>query len=123
MDRLDELYYPISLRGRANLGWSKGPWNANLFVNYTGDYTNSVPLMVNGAAVGDSKVGSWTTFDAGLAYMAQASGWLKDVRVSLNVQNLTDKDPPVVLTTGAAFDGNVHNVLGRVWSLQVTKSF
>lgn len=123
VDRLDELYYPISLRGRANLGWSKGPWNANLFVNYTGDYTNSVPLTVNGVAVGGGKVGSWTTFDAGLAYMAQANGWLKGVRVALNVQNLADKDPPVVLTTGSAFDGNVHNVLGRVWSLQVTKSF
>lgn len=126
LDRLDELYYPISLRGRANLGWSKGSWSANLFVNYTGDYTNSVPLTVDGVVIGKSKVPSWTTFDLGLSYMVpQTAGqaWLRGVRASLNVQNVAGKDPPVVLTTGSAFDGNVHNVLGRVWSLQVTKSF
>ncbi|USQ98234.1 TonB-dependent receptor domain-containing protein [Caulobacter sp. RL271] len=126
VDRLDQLYYPVSLRGRANLGWSKGPWSANLFVNYTGDYTNTIPLTVGGVVVGKSKVPSWTTFDLGLSYMVPAMtgpAWLKGVRASLNVQNVADKDPPVVLTTGSAFDGNVHNVLGRVWSLQVTKSF
>ena len=125
VDRLDELYYPVSLRGRANLGWNKGPWNANLFINYTGDYTNTTPLTVGGVVVGNTKVSSWTTFDVGLAYVVPADGpgWLKGVRTSLNIQNVTDKDPPVVLTTGSAFDGNVHNVLGRVWSLQITKSF
>ena len=76
--------------------------------------------------VGKSKVPSWTTFDLGLSYMVPQTvgqAWLKGVRASLNIQNVADKDPPVVLTTGSAFDGNVHNVLGRVWSLQITKSF
>ncbi|HWT52439.1 MAG TPA: TonB-dependent receptor [Caulobacter sp.] len=125
-DRLDELYYPISLRGRANLGWNKGPWSANLFVNYTGHYTNSLPLTVAGTVIGKTRVPSWTTFDVGLTYRVpdtMGPVWLKGVRVSLNLQNATDKDPPVVLTAGSAFDGNVHNVLGRSWSLQVSKAF
>lgn len=126
IDRLDQLYYPISLRGRANLGWNKGPWSANLFLNYVGDYENTAPLTVNNVVVGDAKVGSWTTFDLGLAYMVpqgRAPGWLKGVRASLNIQNVTNKDPPVVLTAGSAFDGSAHNVLGRQWALQISKSF
>lgn len=125
-NRLDELYYPVSLRGRANIGWNQGPWAANLFINYVGDYTNTIPLTVGGVTVGKSKVPSWTTFDAGLTYSVpedRASAWSRGLRVSLNIQNLADKDPPVVLTTGSAFDGSVHNVLGRQWTLQVNKAF
>jgi iron complex outermembrane receptor protein len=126
IDRLDQLYYPISLRGRANLGWNKGPWSANLFLNYVGDYENTAPLTVSNVVMGGAKVGSWTTVDLGLAYMVlpgRAPGWLKGVRASLNIQNVTNKDPPVVLTAGSAYDGSAHNVLGRQWALQISKSF
>ena len=125
-NRLDELYYPVSLRGRANLGWYKGPWAANLFVNYVGDYRNTIPLTVGGVVVGKSKVPSWTTFDGGLTYAVpddRASSWSRGLRVSLNIQNLANKNPPIVLTTGSVFDGSVHNVLGRQWTLQINKTF
>lgn len=126
IDRLDQLYYPISLRGRANLGWNRGGWSANLFLNYVGDYANTAPLTVNSVVVGDPKVNAWTTVDLGLVYMVprdRGPGWLKGVRASLNIQNVTSKDPPVVLTAGGAYDGSAHSVLGRQWSLQISKTF
>lgn len=126
IDRVDELYYPVSLRARLNLGWNKGGLGANLFVNYVGGYENTAPLTVNGVVVGNTQIASWTTLDAGLSYaVPEGTGptWLKGLRAAVNVQNLADKNPPIALTSGSAFDGNVHNVMGRQWSLQLTKAF
>lgn len=126
VERLDQIYYPVSLRARANLGWGSGPWNVAVFANYVGDYENTTPLTANNVVLGDTSVPAWTTFDLAVNYMvAEDRGWswTRGLRLSVNVQNVTDKDPPVVLTTGSAFDGNVHNVMGRQWSLQLSKSF
>ena len=48
------------------------------------------------------------------------------IRASLGVQNLTDKDPPLVVTggrRGGIWDSGVHNIFGRVYQLELSKHF
>ena len=67
----------------SEVSWHSGPWFASLLGKYTGKryytYTN------------DQGFGGYTTFDAGLGYDFGATGWAKDVRLTLNLTNLTDK--------------------------------
>lgn len=122
VSRLDTLGYPNSLRGRGSLGWTNGAWAANLFMNYVGSYENTTPL--NSSVSTD--IGAWTTFDGGFSYSFGDDQWggLAGMRVSLNIQNLFDRDPPLVLTNGyASYDPQQANILGRILTLQLSKSF
>ena len=123
---LDTYNYPVSLRARGQIGWNRGSWSVNLFVNYVGSYLNTVPL----AGRPQTTVPAWATADIGLTYRTPDDipvKWLKGVRASLNVQNFTDANPPVVLTQqGAnysAFDPSNANIFGRQITLQLTKDF
>lgn len=121
---LDTYYYPVSLRGRAQLGWSHGRVGANLFATYVGSYTNTIPITGRP----QTKVSSWTTVDLGLTYaIPKESGILGGVRLSANIQNIADRDPPVVLTQAGnnygAYDPSNANIFGRIVTFQVTKAF
>lgn len=123
-DVLDTYYYPVSLTGRGQIGWSLGRFSANLFVNYVGSYTNTLPLE----GEPESEVPAWTTLDLGINYaIPMGEGPLGGLRLGVNVQNLTDEDPPLVLTevgnSYGAYDPSNANILGRIISLQVTKQF
>jgi iron complex outermembrane recepter protein len=114
--------YPVKWRGRGNILWMSGPWSANLFVNYVGTYKNNQTFSGSVDEVSD-----WTTFDAGATYQfGKDVFWsgMKDVRLSLNVQNLFDRDPPVVIQSNySGFDPHNANVFGRIVTLQLTKDF
>jgi iron complex outermembrane receptor protein len=72
----------------------------------------------------DTEIPSWTTLDLGLAWRSQdAEGYLSGARVSLNIQNLADEDPPIVLSGANAVDLANHNVFGRIYTFEVTKRF
>ena len=120
---LDTLYYPVSLRGRGNVGWASGSWSANLFVNYVGSYLNNVPLQGRP----NQTVPAWVTLDASIGFQVPKDApmkLLRGVRASLSIQNLTDRDPPLVLTsTFQGFDPSNANVFGRMATLQLTKAF
>jgi len=94
-----------------------------------GSYTNDQPLRVNNVTAPFSKVPSWTTLDAGFGYNVPdeaALAWTRGLRVSLNVYNVTDRDPPVVLSTGAAtsaYNPIRSNPLGRTEAFTLTKAF
>ena len=123
-DVLGTYYYPVSLRGRAQVGWNKDGFGANAYVNYVGSYTNTLPLTGRP----QSEVPAWVTLDLGLSYAVPKSGSiLSGLRLSVNVQNVTNEDPPTVLTQSGnnygAYDPSNANVFGRIFSLQVTKSF
>ncbi|CAN5365700.1 TonB-dependent receptor [soil metagenome] len=123
-DVLDTFYYPVSLRGRGQIGWYQGRFGANLFINYVGSYTNTLPLT----GQPQSKVPSWTTVDLGLRYEFPSEGAkFRSLRVAVNVQNLTNEDPPVTLTQAGnsygAFDPSNANIFGRIVSLQLTSAF
>jgi iron complex outermembrane receptor protein len=112
----------VAWRGRGALGWMNGPWNANLYMNYVGSYKNTTPLNTTVS----THISDWITFDAGVTYTFDGEIWshLKGARVSVNAQNLFDRDPPLVLTSNyTSYDPEQANVLGRIVTLQLTKSF
>lgn len=125
LDVLDTLNNPVSTRIRGNLGLRRETISANLFVNYVGGYTNTAPITVAGVRLPVTEIDSWTTLDANVSWFApdDAMPWARGLRVSVSVQNLTDEDPNVVLTGTNAFDTQQANPYGRIWSLEVTKSF
>jgi iron complex outermembrane receptor protein len=124
-DALDTIGNQLSERGRFNLGLTRGRFQANLFANYVGSYLNNATITVAGVKYPDTRIPSWTTFDAGLAYQVPAGdgGMLEGLRVAVNVQNFTDKDPPIVLSGNNAVDLANHTVWGRVWTLELSKRF
>ncbi len=112
---------PVDFRARAHATWQSDGWGAALFANYVDSYTNktnSTPQHVN----------SWTTFDLQLSYRFRAeAGPARGLKVALSATNLFDRDPPYaayfigIYTSG--YDPENANPLGRVVSLQVTKSW
>ena len=124
-DALDTYGFQVSERGRFNVGYSRGPVSANLTANYVGSYLNNATITVAGVKKPETEVPAWTTFDAGVAYeFDEGSAWgLDGVRVSMNIQNITDKEPPIVLSGTTAVDLGNHNPFGRIWSFEITKQF
>ena len=119
---LDTPYHPVDWRGRAGLTWASGPMSAVLFANYTAGYRDD---RAGGAPL---KIGSFTTFDAGLAYTAPTAvpSLLHGLRISLNVENLFDADPPKLLpdpgsSVGVGYDPVNATGRGRTISIQLRK--
>lgn len=126
IDGRDLINYPISLRGRGSITWRQGPIVVTPAMNYVGSYTNNLPITVNGVTQPIARIPSWTTFDLsiGVDFSEFGMAWGKGLDVNLNVRNITDKDPPVVLSAnGNAFDPQAANPFGMMATLQVTKRF
>ncbi|MFL6603246.1 MAG: TonB-dependent receptor plug domain-containing protein [Steroidobacteraceae bacterium] len=113
----------VRWRGRSSVGWRHGPLSATVFVNYVGSYLNNTPIVGRP----NQTVPSWTTLDLTVGFdlgRLSNSGFLKDSAISVSAQNLFDRDPPIVLTSGGAqFDANNANVFGRIVQLNVMKRF
>ncbi|MFC4763484.1 TonB-dependent receptor [Dyella koreensis] len=82
----------------SEISWVYGPWNVSLRGKYTGTryytYTN------------DQGFGGYTSFDFGAGYDFGAAWFAQDIRLSLNVTNLTDKRYASNLTAFANTDPN-----------------
>ncbi len=116
--------FPPALRLRGNLGWTVGPWDAQLFLNYVNSYTNT-------EATPAQSVGAYTTLDVNVVYDFEAAfqaPWAQALQLDLNVLNVANTDPPYVDVPispngGGGFDPNVGNPLGRLVSVQIQKRF
>lgn len=120
IDVVNTIYNLPRLRLRAAAGWDRGGWAANVFVNYTGSYTdNRVPAM-------PISVSSWTTVDMRVGYSfksAHPGGPLAGLTVAASAQNLFNANPPhtAALTPfDTGFDPTNANPLGRLAALDVT---
>lgn len=126
-DRLGFYSTPIEWRGRASFGANWRKFSGNLFVNYTGGYTNDLAVDSLGSSIAPRKVDAWITADATLAYAtefrAPAGGFVKGLRASLSIQNLTDEDPPIVITSQSVFNGAYSHPYGRTFSAQLSARF
>lgn len=108
---LDRPNDPLSLRGRAGLGWARGAWNASTHLNYVTDYRG----------FDGERVGSWTTADLQIRY-APDQGVLAGTSIALTVRNLFDRDPPFWNgLEGIAYDAANTDVIGRFVALQLTR--
>lgn len=121
--QLNTPFHPISWRARGGLSWARGPWSANLFVNYTAPYRDN-------RAGTDRRVTSFTTVDGGISYALERSATplLRDVRIALHVDNLFDAEPPRLAlergaTRGIGYDPVNATGRGRAVSLQLRKAF
>jgi outer membrane receptor protein involved in Fe transport len=122
VDALDTPYRPIDFRARTQLGWNRGGWSANLFLNHADGYRDTRGNR-------NLPVGSFTTLDFGIGYEAPemgSPGWLRGTRIAVMAENLFDEDPPRLLpdpgsTTGLGYDPVNATGRGRFVSLQIRK--
>jgi outer membrane receptor protein involved in Fe transport len=121
IDALDTPYRPLDFRARTQLGWSRGGWSTNLFLNHADSYRDN-----RGGR--DLPVGSFTTVDLGVSYETGAASpdWLRGTRIALFAENLLDQDPPRLLpdpgsTSGLGYDPVNATGRGRFVSLQIRK--
>ena len=123
IDTIDTYNNPPHWRGRASFGWQRAGLATNVFVNHTDSYTD------NRLPTAPAEVGSWTTVDLRLAYDFSKrfdGGALSGLTIAAGAQNLLDKDPPrtaVLAVTDLGFDFTNASALGRLISLEVTKTW
>jgi iron complex outermembrane receptor protein len=124
-DVLDRIMFPVDLSARANINWSRGDWNASWFANYVDGYRNDLPISIVGVPQSASDVPSWTTMDLNVGYRVPtgAGYFLDGLQLNVNVRNLLDRDPPVVLSGQNAMDARNHNPFGRSFQFNLTKRF
>jgi iron complex outermembrane receptor protein len=117
---LDIRGWQNSFRMSARLAWGLDNWNAALSSTTVGEYTNED----DPTAAGDVTIDSWTTFDLTVGYTTPDDGtMLSGIGARLGITNLTDKEPPLVNTNNSVFDSDNHNVFGRMYQLELSKSF
>jgi len=118
---LNTVYNPVNLKLQAHAALTHGPLTSTLFLNYVNHYKdNRAPTLV--------PVASWTTVDATFDYnFGDTAGLLDKTSILLGVLNIGNVKPPYAAPQfpgsygGAAFDGANANVLGRYYSLQVSR--
>lgn len=131
-------------RGSSTLSWRKGQWGAGVSGYYTGSFydTGATTTQANYDSLGRPayiarqfttgnyfyyyRVHDSVTFNAFASYRTgpQAPKWLRASSVRLGVVNLRDTPPP--LTSGAAgYSTAVYQnlLVGRTWTLELTKQF
>ncbi len=107
-------------RGSLAVNWDEGPWSAGVFASYVGGYYMSTTL--NDTTNAFYQVDSWTTVNTNVDYKFALGGRGNTARVSLGVNNLFDRDPP--LTSGAlGYNPGLATPYGRVWRFATTLEF
>jgi iron complex outermembrane receptor protein len=117
---------PNRTRARADMSWKRGPLAALLAANYIGDYQNTLFQP-------SEPIERFLTYDLFLSYKTDNSpsiSLLRNLTVSLNVNNLSDKRPPTVqipaellgtAQTFVPFDSSNASPVGRFILLGLTK--
>lgn len=114
LDIVDTTGNALALRLRGKLTWQREEWSANLFVNYSDDYTDNLSRP-------QRQIGSWTTLDMQLAYQLPSdTKWLGDVELSISAVNAFDTDPPFN-NSRAGYDRANADPIGRAISARITK--
>lgn len=116
VDFASVLGNPVRLRLRGRLLWSRGPFDAGLFVNRVGSYRNQTVTPAE-------RVDPWTTVDLSLGYRFE-SGAARGLRLALTAANLFDTDPPFVTNRSfdstLGFDPEQASPVGRMIAAQAT---
>ncbi|XOV78262.1 MAG: TonB-dependent receptor domain-containing protein [Aestuariibacter sp.] len=119
--------YPENI-ANMRLGWSTDQFFSSVTVRYTDGYEDDISglrgreideLLTLGAldANEQRQVDSWTVIDLNAGYD------FEDSTISINIDNLFDKEPPVVYGSRRGFDSINHNALGRTFRVSYTHFF
>jgi outer membrane receptor protein involved in Fe transport len=121
IDEAGEYLYPewlASFKAR----YSIGNWDMSLRARYTDSYKDDpAPRTLDALGIPRGtiiNVDSWLVWDANVAYNFTDYNFL-----SLNVRNLLDEEPPLVLGTSANVDQINHSSMGRFITLRYTHRF
>ena len=112
------IYQPLELRWRGYLAWDWQKLSSEVAVNYTNSYTNNQGTVIH-------EVDAFTTVDLRAAYDFEGLGAdavTKGLTASLQVQNVTDEDPPYVNIDGGV-NFTTASPLGRTWSVTLSKKW
>jgi iron complex outermembrane recepter protein len=121
VDLVNKIYNPMDLRLRAGLTWSQRGLSISASVNHQDSYENNFVTPLG-------EIDSWTTTDLRVAYATdeRPSALLSGLTVALSVQNVFDKDPPLVessLEAELGFDPTNASPMGRFIAAQVIKKW
>ncbi len=116
----DQEFSDLSLRGK--LGADVGNFRAEATWNYNKGYNLSVAQGLNG----QTTIGSFNTVDLYFKYEFDGESVMKDLVLSLNVNNVFNNEPPIY--TGGDIVRNQRgfrngNTLGRLVQVGVSKKF
>lgn len=122
LEQLNNIDYPLKFRARAALMLDHGPFNFNLYANYTNGYNNTFSTL-------KPKIAASTTVDLSAAYdFGEMLGVTKRFQLGVNVTNLFDQDPPFADLApsnngGGGFDPTVASPIGRIVSVSLRSKF
>lgn len=105
------LGYPVKLRGRAGVTWSRDAMQLGVHWSRVDAYRDR----------GGTQIDAWNTIDAQLSW-SLGSDASRSLALQLGVQNLFDEDPPFYdAPLGFGFDGGQASPVGRAVSLQLIR--
>jgi iron complex outermembrane receptor protein len=119
----DRIFTPAGLRMHGGLSWATAAFSTTLSASYVDSYEND-------ALTPSADIDDWITLDWHLQFDAgdhSANAMLRGFTVALDVQNLTDEDPPHVVVPAPlqavdfGYDATNASAMGRFISLQVSK--
>lgn len=116
-DQAGQLGTP-DLTGLLTLGYSLGPWNAQLQQRYIADTILNID-WVEGVDVDDNSVASGNYTNLRLGYEGETGGG-NEWNVSFNITNLFDRNPPIVAGGTGQVIPDGYDTWGRRYQLGFT---
>ena len=126
---LDSVGNPTALKFRTFAGFNRGGFSSQMNINYVDSYENNLVIP-------STKIDSWATVDLNIQYAFDNENSLfEGAVVSLNINNLTDQDPPFVgrsersgpggfgLQRSTGYDPVNANPVGRFVTIGLRKQF
>jgi iron complex outermembrane recepter protein len=112
------------LRMQTTVGTTIDKFRAQAAWNHVDGYDRAGGASA--ANFGQDHIGSFETFDLFFKYDVNGAGLMSNLSFSLNVQNVLDRDPPLLKlsdSTGPGFDPSLAFTLGRNIQLSAKKKF
>jgi iron complex outermembrane receptor protein len=103
---------------RGTVGWEENDFNSQLALNYTGAYKFGYVSTAGDPAIQDVK--RFVTLDWFGSWNLPFAGFAGNTTLALNVYNILDENPPLLLTTGG-FSGQTANPIGRMFMVSLKK--
>ncbi|MGN6227433.1 MAG: TonB-dependent receptor domain-containing protein [Dyella sp.] len=112
------MFHPAKFNGRFGMLWLRGGLTAAGFVNYTQGVTSSFTPV-------KERTSSFATFDTTVTYRTRDGGGLLDgLLISLGVQNLFDRKPPLYTppsTDYVPYDSTNYSAIGRYVNVSLAR--
>jgi outer membrane receptor protein involved in Fe transport len=102
------------IRWTFNTSWNKDDWNANIAVNYIGEFKQDAAVQAEGMA----DIDSMTTVDTTINYIG-----IENVTLTLGATNLFNEEPPFSYHDFMGYVNSTHNAVGRFTYVQAKYKF